>query len=63
MTDSLTPDTIPASRHKKDKPTLRVILIIIMLVSPDCTVNDFSVIDSDINFSDHLPLSDISTPP
>jgi len=27
-----------------------------MLVSPDCTVNDFSVIDSDVIFSDHLPL-------
>jgi len=27
-----------------------------MHVSPGCIVNDFSVIDSDINFSDHLPL-------
>ena len=34
-----------------------------MLVSPDCTVNEFSVVDSDINFSDHLPLlANISFP-
>ena len=34
-----------------------------MLVSPDCIVNDFSVIDCDINFSDHLPLlANLSSP-